>query len=626
MNKPTICFGTWIIFVCFALCMCPIQAFSDLAYVVNMDGNSISILDIDKGNRIIKTISKDICGPTAIAITPNKKYAYVTNAGNNTVAVVMLENENQVIRSITRDINSPYGIAITPNGKYAYVTSLGNDSVVVIDIENDHKVIQRISGDIVRPYGIALTPNGKYAYVANLGSNSITVINTENGNQIEKRITQGINNPYTVAIDPQGRYAYVVNGGSQTIAVIDIERDHRVVQVIEQGMSTPYAISITPNGKYVLVGNYCGGLTVIDRMDYHKIIRSIDKHMNRPYAINITSNGKYAYIANLGNNSITIIDIEEDFNVASTLNLGFNCPYGIAFLNTAAPSSILSHLNPLTPSACNKNVQCCFLHDEHSLFDESASLIDYLTAFPNEDYELCFAKETGYFCLDKVNDPIKNALRQGEIWEEHVHKQVKKHALPGTTVLDVGAHIGTETIIMAQCVGSLGKVYTFEPQKKNFRELWANCLVNKVDDRVVLHRMAIGSTHKQVEIGRIVTSSDGEVDEGGIGIWGGGDVTEMRSIDSFNFDNVSLVKIDVEGCENDVLDGMVETIKKNQPVIIIEICGGWIWDTAPPDIKSRILFTQEKLSDLGYEIHHLKAWDYIAFPKSKIRNHTNALS
>ena len=45
-----------------------------------------------------------------------------------------------------------------------------------------------------------------------------------------------------------------------------------------------------------------------------------------------------------------------------------------------------------------------------------------------------------------------------------------------------------------------------------------------------------------------------------------------RRIDDFNFDNkISLIKIDVEGHEIEVIDGAKITIEKNKPVLLVEI-------------------------------------------------------
>ncbi|MGC9166518.1 MAG: FkbM family methyltransferase [Thermoplasmata archaeon] len=51
---------------------------------------------------------------------------------------------------------------------------------------------------------------------------------------------------------------------------------------------------------------------------------------------------------------------------------------------------------------------------------------------------------------------------------------------------------------------------------------------------------------------------------------GNGKTIETRTLDSFNFDKVDLIKIDVEGLELSVLDGTRETIGKFHPKIILE--------------------------------------------------------
>lgn len=45
---------------------------------------------------------------------------------------------------------------------------------------------------------------------------------------------------------------------------------------------------------------------------------------------------------------------------------------------------------------------------------------------------------------------------------------------------------------------------------------------------------------------------------------------EVRTLDSFKFQNVGLIKIDVEGNELYTLQGSIETIKLNQPIIYFE--------------------------------------------------------
>ena len=44
----------------------------------------------------------------------------------------------------------------------------------------------------------------------------------------------------------------------------------------------------------------------------------------------------------------------------------------------------------------------------------------------------------------------------------------------------------------------------------------------------------------------------------------------VTTLDSFNLDNISFIKIDVEGYELKLLKGAFNTIEKNKPVIFIE--------------------------------------------------------
>ena len=54
-------------------------------------------------------------------------------------------------------------------------------------------------------------------------------------------------------------------------------------------------------------------------------------------------------------------------------------------------------------------------------------------------------------------------------------------------------------------------------------------------------------------------------------VFGPDDVVAVRTLDSHDFDNVGLIKIDTQGHELRVLKGAIETLKKNKPVVVFEI-------------------------------------------------------
>ena len=46
---------------------------------------------------------------------------------------------------------------------------------------------------------------------------------------------------------------------------------------------------------------------------------------------------------------------------------------------------------------------------------------------------------------------------------------------------------------------------------------------------------------------------------------------KVSTVDSYEFDDVDLIKIDVEGHEKSVIEGALKTIKKTQPILLVEI-------------------------------------------------------
>ena len=80
----------------------------------------------------------------------------------------------------------------------------------------------------------------------------------------------------------------------------------------------------------------------------------------------------------------------------------------------------------------------------------------------------------------------------------------------------------------------------------------------------------------------------------------------IQKVIELNLDNISVIKIDVEGFELEVLTGALETIRKNKPVIILEI-----W----PDNKEKYLtwFTNNLPE---YDIESLNGWDWLLKPKN----------
>ncbi len=226
------------------------------------------------------------------------------------------------------------------------------------------------------------------------------------------------------------------------------------------------------------------------------------------------------------------------------------------------------------------------------LFDAD-EIAAYLDEFPKGDYQIAEVPGLGKFYVDDNPSLVKKTLLSGKPWEPYVIEELEKHLAPGDTVLDIGAHVGSLTVPMARLIGPEGTVYAFEPQKKIYRELVHNLKLNELANAVPL-RFAISSKAGIVEMTPAI-AHDGRVRVGT-----GGDRVEARTIDSFGFSDVSLMKIDVEGYEVEVLRGAEKTIDAFTPVIIIEIR------------QSNLEIVTSILKRHGYTERQISPWDYIA--------------
>lgn len=157
--------------------------------------------------------------------------------------------------------------------------------------------------------------------------------------------------------------------------------------------------------------------------------------------------------------------------------------------------------------------------------------------------------------------------KHGEIVDGRGTYQIKKiraaleHCKEFRSAVDVGAHVG---LWATQLIKFFDRVNAFEPVRE-FREcFFANGLIG-LD--VSMHACALGAAHGYVSMK--IPTLNGGLDTGGTHVVSGDDI-EMRTLDSFAFADVDLIKIDCEGYELEVLKGARETIERCRPTIIVE--------------------------------------------------------
>lgn len=144
----------------------------------------------------------------------------------------------------------------------------------------------------------------------------------------------------------------------------------------------------------------------------------------------------------------------------------------------------------------------------------------------------------------------------------------------GGTFVDVGAHIGYYTVIASDLVGKTGKVFAFEPDPTNFALLKKNIAVNGCENVIAVQKAVsntVGTTKLYISP---VNTGDNMTCDDGLG-WESIDVKTTTIDEYFKSYNapISFVKLDVQGDESNVFDGMHKTIQHNDDIIlIVEYC------------------------------------------------------
>ena len=286
--------------------------------------------------------------------------------------------------------------------------------------------------------------------------------------------------------------------------------------------------------------------------------------------------------------------------------------FGIALLLFCTPTIIKKFQKKRRPS---EEIARIFQPKAESMHYVSDSLLQFIANFPHSEYKIVKVKtpsgSTSFF-IDHIDDYIKRDLSNGRCWEGHISELIKTHVKPGTIAVDIGAHIGTHTIELSRAVGSSGKVYAFEPQPKIFRELLLNMAINCADN-IEFFKAAIGPSQGEVELSPLNRDNEGAAF---VGKSGTNQFVPLLPLDDLKLTNVSLIKIDVEGMEIEVLEGAKNTILENKPVILVEIYGGVLPETGTPEQKAEIEKRVKYVEGLGYKVTRLlNFWDYLALPK-----------
>jgi FkbM family methyltransferase len=169
----------------------------------------------------------------------------------------------------------------------------------------------------------------------------------------------------------------------------------------------------------------------------------------------------------------------------------------------------------------------------------------------------------------------------------------------GGHVLDIGANIGYTSLLFSRAAGESYRVYSFEPEPFNFRLLRQIASERRARGRISAFQSAVGDRDGTIELWlnenhhadhRVMTGPLRESKTGSASVQ-----VPILKIDSFVEKQerpfpVRFIKIDVQGYETAVCQGMEQTLSNN------------------PDAVVALEYSPESMTDLGFQPEALLDW------------------
>jgi YVTN family beta-propeller protein len=290
---------------------------------LNKADNAMAIINPVNG-KVVATIPVGR-NPHEAAVSDDGKLAFSSNMQGNSISVIDLTTQKELHRVDLPNLRTPHGLYFAA-GKL-YFTAEGSNSIARYDPFTDHIDWTRDSGQN-GTHMLVMTKDLNKIFTSNVGSGNVGMFERAPGEQEYKlRVIQVGRNPEAIAVSPDGKQVWTATFGDNHVAIIDATAG-TVIERFSLSAQRINRLKFTPAGQHVLLSDSDNGDLIILDAASHKEIKRIKVGENCE-GILVTPDGSRAYVASERNNFVGVIDLKR-LELSGRIQPG-NGPDGMAW-------------------------------------------------------------------------------------------------------------------------------------------------------------------------------------------------------------------------------------------------------------------------------------------------------
>jgi FkbM family methyltransferase len=201
------------------------------------------------------------------------------------------------------------------------------------------------------------------------------------------------------------------------------------------------------------------------------------------------------------------------------------------------------------------------------------------------------------------NDPVVSGALAFRVYEKSETAFLKRTFFPGMVFLDIGANVGYYTALAGHAAGPVGRVLALEPDPESFAYLTQTIQANRLTN-VTSFQLAASD---QVGSAQLHISADNRGDNR---LYANELASDVVTVATTTVDAllqqvgiaVDVIKMDVQGAEGRVLNGMKGMLAQSRPITLLTE----FWPDGLRKAKTEPQQFLSTLESLGLRIHELR--------------------